>query len=480
MSYKHGTYAEITGSRVSSTAESSTVAGYIGTAPVNLIRGFATAGVINTPVKISSGAEFSSVFGKSEDWAKFTLCEVAAQNFEVQNVAPAYFVNVLDPSAHKKSSATSASLVVANSKATIVSDTIIIDTFAIADMVEDTDYTLEYNFDTHTLTVTFLDTVTSPVSASYYEVDLTNVTDSVIVGSASGGVYTGLKAFDLLYQKYNAVLTVLAAPGWSEHPTVYSAMIATVTKLNGHWDGFVNADIPVASTTTIAAALAWKDTNGYNSERSKVYWPQAADGAGRVFHLSTIATAMMLRQDNENDGIPFETVSNKPVTSAKQYFGAGAANQGFDQVTANTLNEKGITTICFWGGNWVMWGPHTAAYTYGGTMDARAIFDVNIRMLEYITNSFQLDHGTDIDEPMTIALKDTILAAENAKLDALVGIGALIGDPVVEFLPEENTDADIINGDFTWNISATNTPPLKSATVRAAYTDDGFQTYYGE
>ena len=101
-------------------------------------------------------------------------------------------------------------------------------------------------------------------------------------------------------------------------------------------------------------------------------------------------------------------------------------------------------------------------------------------MLEYITNSFQLDHGTDIDEPMTIALKDTILAAENAKLDALVGIGALIGDPVVEFLPEENTDADIINGDFTWNISATNTPPLKSATVRAAYTDDGFQTYYGE
>jgi hypothetical protein len=42
-------------------------------------------------------------------------------------------------------------------------------------------------------------------------------------------------------------------------------------------------------------------------------------------------------------------------------------------------------------------------------MDARAIFDVNIRMLEHITNSFQKDHGTEIDSPMTPQDKDSVL-----------------------------------------------------------------------
>lgn len=45
-------------------------------------------------------------------------------------------------------------------------------------------------------------------------------------------------------------------------------------------------------------------------------------------------------------------------------------------------------------------------------MDARAIFDVNIRMLEHITNSFQKDHGTEIDSPMTPQDKDSVLNFE--------------------------------------------------------------------
>ena len=186
----------------------------------------------------------------------------------------------------------------------------------------------------------------------------------------------------------------------------------------------------------------------------------------------------MLRVDLSHDGVPFESPSNKEIMATAQFFGADSKNRGFDQQTGNSLNENGITTAVFWSGQWVLWGPHTATYTYNGSMDARAIFDVNLRMLMYITNSFQLDHGTEIDSPMTPQDKDTILNAEKEKLDTLTGIGALIGSPSVEFLETENSITDMMNGDFVWHFAVTNTPPFKSGTARVTYTDEGFAAFF--
>ena len=162
-----------------------------------------------------------------------------------------------------------------------------------------------------------------------------------------------------------------------------------------------------------------------------------------------------------------------------QYFGEHSKNPGYDQVETNDLNEKGICSICFWNGSWITWGPHTAAYQYGTTMDPRVIFDVNIRMLMFVTNGFQRRHGTEIDTPMTIAMKDSIINKEQEELDRLVGLGAIIGTPTVEFLESANSVNDMMNGDFVFDISFTNTPPFKSGTARVCYTDDGFAAYFG-
>lgn len=259
-------------------------------------------------------------------------------------------------------------------------------------------------------------------------------------------------------------------------------MVSTIQKLNGHWDGFVHADVPLedkgTKIDTLAKAQKWAIDNGYTSEFSKVYWPKIKDGSGRIFWLSTVGAATMQRVDLSHDGVPFESPSNKEIMATSQYFGENSKNRGFDQETANKLNEKGITTACFWGGRWVLWGPHTAAYKYNGSMDARAIFDVNIRMLEHITNSFQKDHGTEIDSPMTPQDKDSVLNFEKEKLDTLLGIGALIGTPSVEFVESANPTSNMLNGDFVWDFSVTNTPPFKSGTARVCYTDEGFQSFF--
>ena len=161
------------------------------------------------------------------------------------------------------------------------------------------------------------------------------------------------------------------------------------------------------------------------------------------------------------------------------YFGEGVSAVLFDKADANKLTADGISTAIFWGGNWRVWGDHTAAYTYGGGHKAREVFDVNMLMLFYITNSFQKDWGLTIDEPMTLALRDTIVNREQEKLDALVAQGALIGNPTVEFVETNNPIGDVMNGNFRWDISATITPPLKSATGVVCYTDAGFAAYFG-
>ena len=380
-------------------------------------------------------------------------------------------------------------LTVKNNRVEVKSAEIILDTLAIGDMAEGVDYTLSYNFSKGAAVVQFINTpTTETVTCSYNTVDASMVDAADILGKETEeGEYTGLHAMSLLYQYCNAVLDILAAPGWSHNPEIYRAMVNTVTKLNGHWDGFVNADIPLEDADgnpidTMEKAKKWAEANAYNNERSKVYWPKVKDGTGRVFHLSTVGSATMLRVDLSHNGVPFESPSNKAIMATGQYFGESSKNRGYDQQKANTLNEFGITTACFWGGQWVLWGPHTAAYKYEdsitGNMDARAIFDVNLRMLMYITNQFQIDHGTEIDAPLTPTDKDTILNDEKRRLDNLKGIGALIGTPSVAFLESANSVNQMMNGDFVWDFTVTNTPPLKSATARVCYTDEGFNAFF--
>lgn len=487
MAYKHGAYGEITSSKVTDAKQGDVVAVYIGTAPINLIRGYAEKNLINMPIKVANMSDTQSKLGYSENWKAFTLCEAFAEHFDntVGNVGPIYVVNVLDPNTHRTSEKTTKELTFSNKRAEFESSEIILDTFAIADKVEGVDYSLEYNFAKGTVVVKLItEADANTLTCSYNTVDATAVKDADIIGKyTEDGQYTGLQAMNLLYQYHNAVLNMLAAPGWSHVPAVYKAMVGIVQKLNGHWDGFVNADIPLEDAegepiNTIAKAIAWKEANGYTSEFSKVYWPKIMDGSGRVVHLSTAGQATMLRVDLSHDSVPFESPSNKEIMATRQYFGKDSKNSGFDQQTANGLNEKGITTACFWGGQWVLWGPHTAAYTYNGGMDSRAIFDVNVRMLMHITNSFQMDHGTEIDSPMTPQYRDTILNFEAQKLDALCSIGALIGTPSVEFLETENPETDMMNGDFVWNFNVTNTPPFKSGTARVSYTDEGFAAFF--
>ncbi len=164
-------------------------------------------------------------------------------------MGPIYVVNVLDPAVHKSAQKTTKALTFTDGKAEFESSDIILDTFAIADKAEGVDYALSYSMAKHTVTVTLLKRSGAELSATFDTVDTSKVQAADIIGEKTEtGEYTGLASMSLLYQYHNAVLNILAAPGWSHIPEVYKAMVSTVQKLNGHWDGFVNADIPLVDS----------------------------------------------------------------------------------------------------------------------------------------------------------------------------------------------------------------------------------------
>lgn len=485
--YKHGTYGQFAESIGEKATQSGTVAVFVGVAPVNLVRGYAD--YVNAPVKLTSFGAVKRYFGYSENWNAFDLCEAFHVHFDNRagGVGPIVAINVLNPDIHKKDAETEKTLTFVNGQATIASDTIILDTLVLAGKVEGIDYSVDYDYAKQLVIIDSLGSVkiTGDVEAVYSEVDPTMITERDIIGGVTaGGVYSGLGCVALVYQELNLIPNLILCPAWSEKPAVYEAMVIAGTKINGHWDAFAYGDIPLVEASgavdTFDAAIQWKKSKGYNSERTKAFWPQGKDTMGRVYHAAVLAAWRTMLVDATNNGVPMETPSNKSLPIAAQYFGENSKNRGFDIEAANKLNENGITTIVYWGGQWILWGPHTAAYKYGEITDNRNIFDNNIRMMMYVSNSFQQDHALTIDKPMTRAMKDTIKNLEQEKMDALAAMGAFIGKPVVDFDEADNSTSEMVEGNFTWNFKGTPTPPFKSGTLKVAYTPAGFDTYFGE
>ena len=496
--YLYGVYGEIGETSARSTVTASTIPFYIGTAPVNLVRNYAD--VVNVPVKLTNYTNALSQIGYASDWGDFTLSEVVRAHFynSKGNIGPVYVTNVLDPDRHVKSDTTTKTVAFSSGRAEFASTTVILDTLKVSvttgsgedatttEKVEGTDYELDYSYTNGTVVLTS-DTLDGTATVTYKEIDPSAVTaDDIIGGVSANGAYTGLSTIDLVYQDDFRIINLIAAPGWSHIKSVYNALCAASQKINGHWDAYVIADLPLVDNGTLVdtpkKAIAWKTNNAFNNIRSKVCWPQVVGSDGYVYHTSTMCMVEQMRIDIEHNSVPFETAANKTVPVAKQWFGTNSEVKGFDQRTGNELTQKGITTVVAWGGSYRLWGDSSAAYVYGADTDAVAIFDTSIRMLMHITNSFQTEWAHEIDRPMTRHLCDLIQETEQSKLDYYVALGALLVDtdghsPVVTFVDDGNSTAQWMQGNFAWSEIITPTPMLHSASVTASYSDAGFSQY---
>ncbi len=481
--YIHGAFADIMATKDYIPPKAlGTLPVYFGSLPVHQFMDYSDK--VNTPILVNSFKEAQTKAGYIDsDWDKFTLCEAIYSHFKnnIQTIGPIILINVLDPSIHKEDEDSTVEVTLNDGVGYIEGKNIILNTISATGKTLGTDFSAEYDTTGSKVVIkAIVSNLGDSLSVSYREIDTTLIdADTVIGGTTSSGVKSGVAVLDLVYQNFNMVPTILAAPYWSQIPKVDTALKSAAQKINGHWYAFVNSDMDCSSSgaQTIAAAKAAKGENGYISYLESPCWPMAKNGEGKILHLSTIKTVTMQWVDFNNNNVPCETPSNKAIDINCLCLADGTKIE-YDQIQANELNSKGICTATYWGGRWVLWGGHTGDYEYGKDMDKRNVFDCSVRMLQYIANTFQSRYGILVDKPFNRALKDTILNDMQEWLDNLIAQGKLLLAEIV-FEESSNPISDMVEGDFVFDIATTTTPPGKSFTAKITYTSSGLDLLFG-
>ena len=120
----------------------------VGTAPVNMVQN--PEEVINTPILANSAAEAMAALGYVDDFENYTLCQMMYATNNIYQVSPAVYINVLDPTKHKKA-LTETTATVSQMQAKISTKGIIpkglVVKAASATLTAGTDYTTEFDAD---------------------------------------------------------------------------------------------------------------------------------------------------------------------------------------------------------------------------------------------------------------------------------------------------------------------------------------------
>lgn len=466
MAYKHGVYtSEQATSLVPMTETDSGLIVAFGTAPVHQ----RTGNAVNVPKLCYTYAEAVDAFGYSDDWDKYTLCEVIKEQFAYYNMAPIVLVNVLDPATHKKAVA-SATITFTDHEAVITKDIVLSSLAITVDVsgtatacVLDTDYTAAYD-DKGQVVVTALSggllySATS-ATAAYNEVDPSLVTANDIIGGVDGttGKATGMELIDEIFPRFGLVPGIIIAPKYSSTASVAAVMSAKTYNISGHFNAIALADIPADTVVNYTNAPSWKNTNSYTDKNLIPCYPMVKLDS-EISHLSTHIACICNRTDAAHDDIPYYAPSNKDLKINGTCLADGS-EVFYSNAQANYLNQNGIMTAINFIGGWKSWGVQTGAYP--GNPDVKDNQIVQRRMFNWVGNTLITTFWSKIDDPTNKRLINTVVDSANVWLNGLVAKGALLGGRV-EFREEDNTTTGLMDGKLYFHVFIT--PPAAARQI---------------
>lgn len=468
MAYYHGIKTSEIPTSLATPAEIATgITFAVGTAPVHLVGGEN----VNRLVYAGSYAEAVEALGNSDDWNKWTLCEVIDTHFVLYGVKPVIFVNVFDPKKHRKAVEaqvfTFAAAAIALSSNVLADSVIVKSEDKATTYNEGTDYTLTYDEDKLILEKTEGSAISGEaVSIEYYEADPTMVTADDIIGgiNTTTGEKSGLELLNSVYPKYNIVPEFVIAPGFSDNSALAAIMDTKASNINGLFKGKAIIDADCADVRKYSDAYSWKSGNNISSANQIVCWPMLALG-GKAYHYSSHYAALAALIDVQNGGFPSRSPSNKALKADSTVLADGSEII-IEHAEANVLNSNGIVTATNLAGRFVLWGNETACYP--ANTDVKDYF-VNVnRMFGFIDLYIILTFWVKVDDNMTRRLCDTIVDSINIWLNSLTAAGHLLGGRV-EFRAEENTLTNLVAGKVKFHLYATPPVPAKEMHFEKEY-----------
>lgn len=437
---KHGVYIKEQATSVSTpVVASSGIPFAVGTAPVQMADSPAKLGV---PVLCTSWDEAVEQLGYSDDWKSFTLCEVMYSHFKLFGMQPIIFCNVLDPSKHKEAVSVKEEAVT-NGKVFLPGEAIASSVVVKAASGSESPYIKGTDYDTFYSDgklVIEIDQEGEAKSAtklyvSYDKVDSSGVTTDDIVA--------GFSSVDLCMATIGEIPDLLIAPGWSENATVQAIMATKADSINGVMRAKALCDIDCTAdgATTYTDAYTQKTKTNLIDPTQVACWPQIALD-GKQYHLSTQLAGLMASVDSGNDGVPYESPSNKSLNCDSLVLADGTEVL-LTLEQANVLNSNGIVTGLKFMSGFVAWGNYTACYP--ANTDVKDYFIPIGRMFAWIGNTLVRTFWSKTDSPMTRRLLDNIKDSANIWLNGLVGSEFLLGARV-EVDSSENTLTDLMAG----------------------------------
>ncbi len=474
MAYNHGVRVmEVPTSVIAPLTGTAGLQVVFGTAPVNLADD--PYSVTNTPVIAYSWDEAVSKLGYSgekDDKGHFlyTLCGSMYASFKLVNIAPVVFINVLDPTKHKKT-VDEQTVTVTNKQATVTQTGILLKTVKVShgedeQLTPDTDYLLAFDDDGY-LEITLTDTGAEKATEGTLKVtgeaiDPSKVDKDAIIGLSSGGSESGLECIRQVYPKLGMTPGLIVAPGWSHMPEVAAVMAAKCEEINGYFTCEALIDIDSSSTGNAPSydkVKEGKEKTGVVSKHVMACWPCVASGEVK-FWYSCVLSAITAYLDANNDDVPYLSPSNQmfsvtgTVLSDAVYTpdenGGGTWDKevALDQVQGNLVNSYGVTTAINING-WRTWGNNTAAYP--ANTDPKDRWFCCRRFFSWWGNSFILTYFQKVDSPMNRRLIESIVDSENIRGNSYVARN-MCAAVRVEYLEAENPSTDIINGKMTFHI----------------------------
>src|SRR5258708_1701279 len=233
-SFLHGVEViEVPNGPVPVTVVKSAVIGLVGTAPTWAVASPVVAAGLNTPTLVSSALD-AATFGPV---VRGYTIPYALAAIQAQGAGQAIVVNVFDPTRHF--TAIVATAFTFNAQGAInlghmgVSSVVVTSNPAGTTYVAGTDYTL----DAVNGVVSIIPagsgghiTAGASVLIAFNYADPSKVTDADIVGAVTGGVFTGMPAFQTTFGTLGFFPKILIAPGYSQDAPVAAALTAAAHK----------------------------------------------------------------------------------------------------------------------------------------------------------------------------------------------------------------------------------------------------------
>lgn len=477
MAYRHGVRtSEIATSLISPVEVDSAIPFVVGTAPINQV----DENNVNKPVLCYNYAEAVKAFGFQKATLKdtgfknydYTLSEVMYTFFQLYNVSPVVFVNVLDPKKHKETAkTTSLTIDKKTGSATIKEVGILLSSLVLRKdgsepYVLGVDYVTEFDEDGYVVVTSLTDASTTDfklatdadIVVAAEVLDPSKVTpENIIGGIDSNKNVSGLQLLDNVYPKFRVGPTIIVCPRYSGDEAVAAAMSAKADSFSDMFKAVALIDVP-STVKDYTDVPAFKTTSNFTSSNEIVLWP-CLNLSGTIYNYSSQMAALLAKVDSDNEGIPYVSPSNKKLQCTGMCLSDGT-EICFGTKEGEHLNGQGIVTANNLPSGWVCFGNRTGAYP--GSTDPKDTYICVRRMFNYISTILVQTYWQKVDNPLNRRQINSVLDSVGIMLNGYISREILLGGSI-EFLEDENPLTDLNNGITRFHLKMT--PPVPNREI---------------